>query len=75
MTAWKRMMDTAKRLTRGRRRGQPDALVAEKVSPRPGTSLRELYESPENPLRGVWGPDPDAWLDELRGQWQERQTS
>jgi AbrB family looped-hinge helix DNA binding protein len=53
----------------------PGLVLIEKVRAREGQSLREFYESPENPLRGVWGPDPDAWLDELRGQWQERQTS
>ena len=47
-------------------------LLVQKVGPRPGTSLREIFEREDNPLRGAWGPDPDAWLDELRGQWEVR---
>jgi AbrB family looped-hinge helix DNA binding protein len=50
----------------------PGVLLIEKVAARPGASLRELYEREDNPLRGLWGPDPDAWIDELRGQWERR---
>ena len=53
----------------------PGAILVEKVRSAAGRSLREDLESPDNPLRGIWGPDPDAWLDELRGQWDERLTS
>jgi AbrB family looped-hinge helix DNA binding protein len=51
----------------------PGVLLVEKVGARPGASLRELYDREDNPLEGLWGPDPDAWLDELRGRWDERQ--
>ena len=50
----------------------PGTLLVEKVGPRPDTSLRELYEREDNPLEGIWGPDPDAWIDELRGEWRDR---
>jgi AbrB family looped-hinge helix DNA binding protein len=50
----------------------PGVLLIEKVGARPGTSLRELYEREDNPLRGLWGADPDAWIDELRGRWERR---
>jgi hypothetical protein len=34
----------------------------------------DVVEDDENPLRGVWGADPDSWLDELRGRWAERSS-
>ena len=49
----------------------PGALLVEKVGGPPGRSLKEFYESEDNPLRGLWGPDPLAWLEELRGPWRE----
>ena len=30
---------------------------------------RTRYEDPANPLRGIWGREPNAWLDEIRGEW------
>jgi bifunctional DNA-binding transcriptional regulator/antitoxin component of YhaV-PrlF toxin-antitoxin module len=53
----------------------PGTLLIEKVAARPGASLREQYEREDNPLEGLWGPDPDAWVDELRGQWHEGERS
>jgi len=50
----------------------PGAVLVEKVGARPGTHLRDLYERADNPLEGIWGPDPDAWLDQLRSQGWER---
>lgn len=50
-------------------------ILVEKVRSADGTSLKEELESPDNPLRGAWGSDPDAWLDELRGQWADRTSS
>ena len=47
----------------------PGAVLVEKVEGASG-SLKELYEATDE-LRGVWGDDPDAWLDELRGPWPE----
>jgi bifunctional DNA-binding transcriptional regulator/antitoxin component of YhaV-PrlF toxin-antitoxin module len=49
----------------------PGVLLVEKVGGPPGSGLKEMYESEDNPLRGIWGPDPDAWLDELRGAWRD----
>jgi len=53
----------------------PGVLLVEKVGARDPASIREQYEREDNPLRGLWGPDPDAWVDEIRNQWSERQTS
>ena len=53
----------------------PGTVLVEKVRGAKGQSLRRQYEAPDNPLVGVWGPDPDAWLDELRRGWAERETS
>jgi AbrB family looped-hinge helix DNA binding protein len=47
----------------------PGAVLVEKVEVSSG-SLKELYEATDE-LRGLWGDDPDAWLDELRGPWPE----
>jgi hypothetical protein len=43
-------------------------MLVEKV----GGGLRSQYEAPDNPLQGVWGSDPDHWVDELRGRWAGR---
>lgn len=53
----------------------PGAILVEKVGAREGHSLRELLESEDNPLRGAFGPDPQAFVDELRGPWRERAGS
>jgi bifunctional DNA-binding transcriptional regulator/antitoxin component of YhaV-PrlF toxin-antitoxin module len=53
----------------------PGVLLVEKVAARKGGSMKAQYEREDNPLRGVWGPDPDAWIDEIRNQWQEREIS
>jgi AbrB family looped-hinge helix DNA binding protein len=50
-------------------------VVVEKVRGTPSRGMRAQYEEAENPLRGVWGADPDSWLAEIRGRWDERQTS
>lgn len=49
----------------------PGALLVEKVGSETGPSWKEFLESEDNPLRGIWGPDPLATLDELRGPWPE----
>lgn len=49
-------------------------IVVEKVKGTTGGGLQRQYEEADNPLRGVWGADPDSWLDELRGQWAERSS-
>jgi AbrB family looped-hinge helix DNA binding protein len=53
----------------------PGAVMVEKVKGTPLSGLRQQYEDPANPLRGVWGRDPDAWLEEIRGAWDARETS
>jgi AbrB family looped-hinge helix DNA binding protein len=53
----------------------PGVLLVEKVGARDPDSLRRQYEGDDNPLRGVWGPDPDAWIEEIRNQWSEREIS
>lgn len=42
----------------------PGVLLLEKVQPAVDP------EAPENPLDGIWGDDPDAWLEELRSGWR-----
>ena len=49
----------------------PGMLLIEKVGGPPGRSLGELFKSEDNPLRGIWGPDPQAYVDELRGPWPD----
>lgn len=53
----------------------PGLLRVEKVAGSPGQTWSEFLESDENPLRGAFGPDPQAFIDELRGSWQERLDS
>ncbi len=50
-------------------------VVVEKVKGTGDRGLRRQYEEAENPLRGVWGADPDSWLEEIRGRWGERGNS
>ncbi len=52
----------------------PGTLLVEKVGSEKGLSWKEFLESEDNPLRGVWGPDPLATLDELRGPWPENDS-
>jgi AbrB family looped-hinge helix DNA binding protein len=51
------------------------AVMVEKVKAAERAGLRRQYEDEGNPLRGVWGSDPDRWVDEIRGAWEERETS
>ncbi len=53
----------------------PGAVLVEKVKSASNAGLRRQYDDAANPLRGVWGSDPDAWLDQVRGRWDERQVS
>jgi AbrB family looped-hinge helix DNA binding protein len=53
----------------------PGTVIVEKVKGTQRSGLRRQYEEPTNPLRGVWGRDPDAWLEEIRGAWQTGETS
>jgi AbrB family looped-hinge helix DNA binding protein len=48
----------------------PGAVLFEKVDFAGGRSFKEIAEETEE-LRGLWGDDPDAWLDELRGEWRD----
>ena len=49
----------------------PGTLLVEKVAGPPGRRLKELLESDDNPLRGAYGPDPQTYVDELRGPWRD----
>lgn len=53
----------------------PGVLRIEKVSGKPGQSWGEFLKSDENPLRGAFGSDPDAFVAELRDTWQGRAGS
>lgn len=53
----------------------PGTVVVEKVRSASSGGLRRQYDDAANPLRGVWGSDPDAWLDEVRGRWDKRKAS
>lgn len=53
----------------------PGAVMVEKVKGTATSGLREHYEDPANPLRGIWGSDPDKWLEEIRGAWSAREIS
>jgi AbrB family looped-hinge helix DNA binding protein len=55
----------------------PGAVLVEKVGAPPGEweSWKEFLASEENPLRGAYGPDPQAYVDELRGPWPEAPAS
>jgi AbrB family looped-hinge helix DNA binding protein len=48
----------------------PGAVLVEKVEVTGGSSLKELYEATDE-LRGLWGDDPDGWIDAFRGPWIE----
>jgi len=49
----------------------PGAVLVERVAgAAPGRSWREFLDSDDNPLRGGYGGDPQAYVDELRGPWQ-----
>jgi len=53
----------------------PGSVVVEKVKGAEPLGLRRQLERPDNPLRGVWGADPDFWLEELRGRWRGSDTA
>ena len=51
----------------------PGAVLVERVafSPPDGRTWGEFLASADNPLRGAYGGDPQAYVDELRGPWPE----
>jgi len=50
----------------------PGVVLVERVGSRAtGWSWRDFLDSDENPLRGAYGGDPQAYVDELRGSWRE----
>lgn len=55
----------------------PGSVLVERVafSPPGGRTWGEFLKSDENPLRGLWGNDPLAYVDELRGPWPEDTSS
>ena len=52
----------------------PGALLVERVGSEKGPSWKEFLDSEDNPLRGAWGSDPLAYVDELRGPWPEEDS-
>jgi bifunctional DNA-binding transcriptional regulator/antitoxin component of YhaV-PrlF toxin-antitoxin module len=54
----------------------PGAVLVERVGvTSPGRTWRDFLDSEENPLRGIYGRDPQAYVDELRGPWRESRGS
>ena len=53
----------------------PGVLLVERVGGGPRKSWREFLESEDNPLRGAFGPDPQAYVDALRGPWPDADNS
>jgi AbrB family looped-hinge helix DNA binding protein len=55
----------------------PGAVLVEKVGAPLGDwgSWKEFLDSEENPLAGAYGPDAQAYVDELRGPWPEPAAS
>lgn len=50
----------------------PGVVLVERVGSRAAEwSWRDFLDSDENPLRGAYGGDPQAYVDELRGPWRE----
>lgn len=50
----------------------PGVVLVERVGVElPARSWSEFLKSDENPLRGIYGGDPQAYVDELRGPWRE----
>ena len=45
----------------------PGAVLVERVQPHDAIAALAFLESDDNPLRGAWGDDPQAYVDELRG--------
>lgn len=50
----------------------PGAVLVERVAGGPrGRTWREFLDSDDNPLRGAYGGDPQAYVDALRGSWSD----
>ncbi len=51
----------------------PGAVLVERVafSPPGGRTWGEFLASDDNPLKGAYGGDPEAYVEELRGPWPE----
>jgi bifunctional DNA-binding transcriptional regulator/antitoxin component of YhaV-PrlF toxin-antitoxin module len=51
----------------------PGAVLVERVGSAPDgqASWKAFLDSDENPLRGLYGGDPQSYVDELRGPWRE----
>jgi hypothetical protein len=49
----------------------PGLVLVERIGGGSSKEWRELVESEDNPLRGAFGPDPQAFVDELRGPWPD----
>jgi bifunctional DNA-binding transcriptional regulator/antitoxin component of YhaV-PrlF toxin-antitoxin module len=54
----------------------PGAVLVERVgSAATSRTWKAFLESDENPLRGAYGGDPQAYVDELRGPWRDSTRS
>ncbi len=55
----------------------PGSVLVERVgfSLPEGRTWGEFLRSDDNPFRGLWGNDPQAYVDELRGPWPEDSPS
>jgi hypothetical protein len=55
----------------------PGLVLVERVGfpPGKGRGWRGFLDSDENPLRGLHGGDPQAYVDELRGPWPDSTAS
>lgn len=53
----------------------PGVLLVERVGGARQSGWRDFLESEENPLRGAFGSDPQAYVDELRGPWPDEPDS
>jgi AbrB family looped-hinge helix DNA binding protein len=53
----------------------PGVLLVERVGGAPRAGWREFLQSEDNPLRGAFGSDPQAYVDELRGRWPDEPGS
>jgi bifunctional DNA-binding transcriptional regulator/antitoxin component of YhaV-PrlF toxin-antitoxin module len=54
----------------------PGFVLVERVGHAPsGRTWGEFFKSDENPLRGIYGDDPQAYVDELRGPWPKSTAS
>ena len=53
----------------------PGVVLIERIAGESGgRSWHDFLDSDENPLRGAYGGDPQAYVDELRGPWRDARS-